>query len=233
MSSDLAPFSTDRKRRAAQRCGGLGTKACYLPSPRSWLRELAAHSARLTAAFFLICGPSICLAQSKPVRSESAPAKNGVWFQIKGAIKGEPARATQGNDNEKQNASLTLKLRISSHAAGSNYYGEIKQSFSDYDLAEGSPEKIYWQDTACHPRRGLPRISVTAIDGTIHGKNRDVEVKARPRRIGVKLPEDEISAASALRRGTENGRDFFAFHVRTNVSKLNVGVRIYTEECVL
>jgi hypothetical protein len=69
--------------------------------------------------------------------------------------------------NDKGGSSLTVKLRISAHATESNYFGEISETFSNLKPNEGADQKLFWQDDRCHQRRGLPKITVTAIDGAI------------------------------------------------------------------
>jgi hypothetical protein len=190
----------------------------------------------ISAIFAFLVGFSLCrdiavLAQQS-AQPQSVPAKNGVWFQVSAAIKPPPNVQGEGGGKSGPRASVSIQLRISSHAVGSNYYGYPKQSF-DFKLSEGSAEKIYWQDATCHPRRGLPKVSVVAIDGSLERDGKTIDIKARPRHIGLKLPEDELSPGSPLERGSSEKHRFLAFQASTKASKLAVIVKIYTADCAI
>jgi hypothetical protein len=159
--------------------------------------------------------------------------KSGIRFQIKAQIEPVPAPSNSKDDADRRQASLDVKLRISAHAIGSNFYGVIPQHFADFPLADGSDERLYWQDTQCHQRRGLPKIAVAAMDGTIKTKDGQAEVSAQPRHIGKLLPKDEISAASRLPSGTDKTGRFLAFRSVTSASHLSVKVTVYTIDCGL
>jgi len=187
---------------------------------------LSGLSSSLAAAAVLVSMSGATMAQS----NAPAPAGNGVWFQVKAAIKPDPTSADEGRGEAR--ASLAVQLRISAHADGSNFYGHPAQSF-DFKLSDGSAEKLFWQDSACHPRRGLPKITVVAVDGTLERDGKKVDVNARPRTLGMKLPKDELSPGSHLSRGLDGGRQFLAFESRTGSSKLGVLVRIYSVDCAI
>lgn len=171
-------------------------------------------------------------ALGQPSPSRVAPANNGLWFQVKAAIKPVAMPKEQGIEKGEPHAALSVQLRISSHADGSHFFGHPSQKF-DFKLADGSQEKLYWQDSACHPRRGLPKISVVAIDGTIERDGRSEDIKARPRQVGVKLPSDEITPGSALARSSVGQRQALTFQASTKISKIDVLVKIYTVDCAL
>lgn len=178
-----------------------------------------------------LCFETIALAQAVAQQRAVDPAKNGVWFQVKALVK--PVPQPKGDDAKSEpRASLTVQLRISAHADGSRYFGHPSQTF-DFKLSEGSEEKLFWQDSACHPRRGLPKISIVGIDGQMEQGGKRVEVTARPRKLGTRLPPDEISAGSGLTRTTIEGRPAITFQAGTSVSKLTAQVIIYTVDCAL
>lgn len=137
------------------------------------------------------------------------------------------------DDDDKNRASLEVKLRISAHATESRYFGVNTESFSDFRLAEGSEEKVFLQESRCHQRRGLPKITVTAIDGSIQTDKGRVEVAARPRQLGRLLPPDEISAGARQAGGVDKNGRFIAYSSQTNTSRLSVNVKIYTIDCPL
>lgn len=179
----------------------------------------------------VLCFETIVLAQAAAQQPAIDPAANGIWFQVKALVKPVPQPKSDDNKSEAR-ASLSVQLRISAHADGSRYFGHPSQTF-DFKLSEGSQEKLYWQDSVCHPRRGLPKISVVGIDGQMEQGDKRVEVKARPRKIGTRLPPDEISAGSGLTRTTIGGRPAMTFQAGTSISKLTAQVIIYTIDCAL
>jgi hypothetical protein len=159
--------------------------------------------------------------------------KSGIRFQIKAQIEPVPVPSNSNDDADRRRASLDVKLRISAHAIGSSFYGVIPQYFADFPLADGSDERLFWQDAQCHQRRGLPKIAIVAIDGTIRTKEGQAEVSAQPRHIGMLLPKDEISAASRLPSGADKTGRFLAFRSVTSASHLSVKVTVYTIDCSL
>ena len=159
--------------------------------------------------------------------------KSGIRFQIKGSIKAAPTSPYLKRDDDRSRASLDVKLRISSHAVESNYFGVNTESFSDFQMAKGSEESLFWQDDRCHQRRGLPKLTVTAIDGSIEAEGGRIDVAARPRQLGRHLPADEISAGTPLPSGVNKTGRFIAFNAQTTKSHLVVNVKVYTIDCPL
>lgn len=159
--------------------------------------------------------------------------KSGIRFQIKASIKAAPGSPYLKREDDRTRGSLDLKLRISAHAMESNYFGVNSATFSDFRLADGSEEKLFWQDDRCHQRRGLPKLSVTAIDGSIQTDSSRINVVARPRVLGIRLPVDEISAGMPRPSGINKNGTFIAFAAKTSTSNLLVDIKIYTFDCSL
>lgn len=159
--------------------------------------------------------------------------KSGIRFQIKASIKSATGTPYVSRDDDNSAASLDVKLRISAHATESNYFGVNTETFPAFRLSEGSVERLFWQDAACHQRRGLPKVTVTAIDGSMQTENGQIDVAARPRQIGKLVPADEISAGSRLPGGADQDGPFIAFSSQTNTSHLVVDVKVYTLDCLL
>lgn len=174
----------------------------------------------------------LCLAaraQSPPLAGRKIDYnKDGVRFQIKASI---PAVAASSHDEK--TASLYVKLRISAHATGSSYFGEIMKYFPNVWLNKGSDEMLYWEDGRCHQRRGLPKITVTAIDGAIKADKGKFDVEARSRQLGLLLPHDEILAGRRLPGGRDKDGKYIAFRSRTKASHLAVDVKVVTKDCNL
>ena len=121
-------------------------------------------------------------------RSQIAPAtgrpvdyqKSGIRFQIRASIKAGPDSPYGKRDNNGSRASLDVKLRISAHATESNYFGVVSETFSNFRPNEGSEEKLFWQDGRCHQRRGLPKTTVTSIDGSIETEQGQIHYSPPP-----------------------------------------------------
>ncbi len=159
--------------------------------------------------------------------------KDGIRFEIKASVKALPGSPHLKQDDDKNRALLEVKLRISAHATESRFFGTNSATFSDFKLGEGSEEKMFLRESSCHQRRGLPKVTVTAIDGSIQTDNGRVDIVARPRQLGRVLPPDEISAGSRQPSGTDKNGPFVGYVSQTSVSRLAVNVKIYTIDCPL
>jgi hypothetical protein len=159
---------------------------------------------------------------------------DGIRFQIKVSIV-----ADNGSPNAKQTydhnaASLAVKIRISAHATESQFFGTVSKTFSSFPVHAGSGEKLFWQDARCHQRRGLPKTTVAAIDGSIATDNGQIDVRARPRQMGLPLPADEIAQGTRLPPVISNQRaPLMAFRSESKASHLLVDVKIYASNCNL
>lgn len=181
----------------------------------------------------VLCATS---ANAQTVRPSGGPIdfqKDGIRFEIKASIKALPGSPHLKQEDDKNRASLEVKLRISAHATESRFFGTKSVTFSDFKLAEGSEEKVFLQEGRCHQRRGLPKVTVTAIDGSIQTDKGRVDIAARPRQLGRVLPPDEISAGSRQPGGTDKNGPFVGYASQTSVSRLSVNVKIYTIDCPL
>ena len=158
---------------------------------------------------------------------------SGIRFRIAASIKADPAfsDATQYYDHSQ--ASLVVKIRISAHARESNYFGEISETVSNFLVNEGSPEKLYWQDARCHQRRGLPKTTVTAVDGFIAAEKGQISIHARPRQLGLPLPLDEIIQGIRLPSSGSDHGAFVTYRSQLKQSHLFVDVNIYASACDL
>jgi hypothetical protein len=172
-------------------------------------------------------------AVSRQVDDLNNSKSSGIRFQIAASIKADRTQAQANQNDDGSRASLAVKIRISSHATESQFFGEVTQAFSSFKLAEGSGDKVFWQDPRCHQRRGLPKTTVVGIDGSIETDNGQISVEARPRHLGMLLPRDEISAGRRLPGGVDRNGRFIAYRSRTNSSHLSVNVKIYIADCNL
>lgn len=156
-------------------------------------------------------------------------SKNGIRFQIKAAIRADPAAPYARQTYGRAEASLTVKLRISSHARETRFYGVTSARFKDFSLISGSAEMLFWDDYKCHQRRGLPKTTVVAIDGSVATDERQIAIHARPRHLGVLLPADEITQGIQIADRVAA----IAFRSQSKASHLIVDVKIYASDCEL
>jgi hypothetical protein len=128
-------------------------------------------------------------------------------------------------------ATLRLVVRISDHARETSFFGDVPITVANFDPAKGSPEQEVWQDARCHHERGFPRTSVIAIDGKIAHGSETQAVDAKPRRIGLPLPWDEVEMASGFQFATDDRGSFMETRTRTSESHLSVILRMYILPC--
>jgi hypothetical protein len=158
---------------------------------------------------------------------------SGVRFQIAASVKANLASPQAKETYDHGTASLSVRIRISSHATGSQFYGEVTRTFSNVAILAGSAEQVFWQDEACHQRRGLPKTTVIAVAGTVATAKGRYEIQAVARRLGVLLPMDEVAAGTKLPPGDDGKRKFIGFRSETKQSFLLIDVKIYESECDL
>lgn len=158
---------------------------------------------------------------------------SGVRFQLTTSIKADPTSQYALQNYDHGQASLAIKIRISAHARESRFFGEVTARVSDFSPINGAPEQVIWQDARCHQRRGLPKATVTAIDGSITREKVQIRVHARPRQMGLLLPLDEITPGTRLADGADQKGSFIAYRSQSKLSHLFVDVKIYAFDCDL
>jgi hypothetical protein len=195
------------------------------------------HLSFFYALLFAFLGLSGCFFNSStPAGGTEHPVDfrtNGIRFKIAATVKADPIFSYAMHDYDDAEAALSVQIRISAHAQESQFFGEVAEIFSNFQVKEGSAEKLFWQDARCHQRRGLPKTTVTAIDGFITAKNAQVSIQARPRQLGLPLPLDEITQGVRLFRDFSQQNAFIAYRSRSKLSHLLVDVKIYQSNCAL
>jgi hypothetical protein len=174
---------------------------------------------------------TVLLLAMEAARAEAtATPEFGVRFEIDASIKAAaPAQPIYRSGR----ASLSVRIRISSHATGSQFYGEVTHLFSNISLVDGAPPQPFWRDAVCHQKRGLPKTTVIAIDGTVSDNQAHHEVHALARQLGVRLPEDEVTAGTKLPPEFDGKRRSIGFRSETKASLLLVDVKIHQIDCEL
>jgi hypothetical protein len=155
--------------------------------------------------------------------------QSGVKHFITAAI----APAPIGNEPEPHITGLQVRVRISDHARETQYFGDVPVIWPEFSASKGAPEQRIWEDQACHQRRGLPKATVLAIEGTLATEERRLAVSARRRHIGQKVPSDEIRQAQSLLDGRDTLGRYLAFQTETMQSHLILLLKIYVADCKL
>lgn len=135
-------------------------------------------------------------------------------------------------------ADLRANVRISDHSPDADFFGGVVAHFGEVTIGEGTTgepgaEKIIWQASKCHRERGLPKVSVTGIEGIVGDGDNKVQVAAVARHIGKLMPADEIIITKPLARSFSNLLTELAFRAETKVTRLVLDLRLTAIRCGL
>lgn len=157
-------------------------------------------------------------------------AEEGVRHQIYVSVAIGPASPLR---QPSARATLTVLLRISDHARDANFYGTVPASFADFAVSERPPEKLVWQDRACHHERGLPTTTVFALNGLLSQQRGESVISAQPRHLGKTLPADEIVAQQAFVTGRDPAGKFLVQQMVTRQSQIQIDVKLRAISCMV
>jgi len=193
-------------------------------------------------------GRMLCLVALLLAGTTASPAApfRGVMHEITASVRADAdspfLRQDQSRDqSQDQTATLTAVLRISFHALESRFYGKVPVRFENASLRTASPEQTVWAETKCHHERGLPKVTVLSVDGSVGTADNAkatpapaaiTMISARARELGRHLPLDEVAAASALQGDEDANGSVMRFRARTTQSRLIVEIAIHTRACV-
>lgn len=189
-------------------------------------------------AALVFAAHNFAAAQGAP--NEQPPSIRGIRHALYLTVKSDDPELqnADGSDGRKDeshketpNATLKVTVRISDHSQETSFYGDVPITVANFDPAKGSPEQEVWQDARCHHERGFPRIRVIAVNGLIaHGSEKRA-VEAKPRRIGLPIPWDEVLMASGFQFATDDRGPFMETRTRTRESHLSVVLKMYILAC--
>jgi hypothetical protein len=174
----------------------------------------------LFPASFLIVPASIALDDATAL--EAAGVKHALAVSIGADPKMTGARG-----------GLTLVVRVSAHAQNANFAGEIPVAFEDTDLSAQTPFREIWSEKTCHERRGLPRIWVLRLTGTIAAGDDKTAIKAEMRQIGMLLPDDELRTEQRVAASNTTDSSERILQARTLKSHLLVQLKLTSTACAL
>jgi hypothetical protein len=207
-------------------CGARGRKpSAGARHARAGRRPYAMLSVLTTLGYLLIIDRSDVGGQE--LRTTSLLAPERVKHVLTASIIAAPGHA-RSKDSK---ATLRVVVRISDHALDSRFYGDVAAFFSDLPLIGPASEQKVWEDKVCHQQRGLPKVAVVAINGSLRGSDKDISISARIRQIGKLVPDDEISAGVPLPGGTDQIGQFRVIHSETKQSRVAVRLKLYALGC--
>jgi hypothetical protein len=163
------------------------------------------------------------------------PAKRGIEHVLYLSVKSDPASPLLTEANGKDvSAKVIVTMRISAHSQETSFFGLVPAYVSEFDLAKGSKDQIVWRDGKCHRERGIPKISVTKVEGQATSGQQKHAISARWRIIGMFLPRDEVTTSRRMgETSTDNIGSYFTMRTETKQSRLLVDLKLYTLHCDL
>jgi hypothetical protein len=196
-----------------------------------WSLQLLVPAVVLTGALVL-AAPNWAVAQE--TSSIRGAGVDGIRHILYVTIKSDPdSRILQRSSDEPITATLTVKIRLSTHSQETNFFGDVPATLSDFDPTKGSHAQEVWKDAKCHHERGYPKMTVIGVDGFIMNGQKKLSIAARYRWIGLLLPGDEVMAAKRLMRDSDDVGPFIATHTETKKSHLAVDLKLYMLPCTL
>jgi hypothetical protein len=155
----------------------------------------------------------------------------GVRHSLVASVVSDRDNASAGEDAEAAKATVDISVRVLDYAHDYRFYGVVHGKFSDFNPRMGAAAQEIWADPVCHQNRGLPTMTVLAIDGRITQNGKSSEFTARPRHIGARLPVDEIVLKRDSVAGPSNPNQSFVMLASTSQSHVIVELILKTANC--
>src|SRR5262249_46584038 len=143
-----------------------------------WCVMVSAHRMGLAAAAGFVAALLVNGASLAESEIPEAAAGLGVRPLLKAALSLDPASPYAKSEDGKLKTSLHVAIRISDHAPEADFFGIVGADFNDVKAVSLQPEQFVWQALRCHLNRGLPKVAVTDIRGTIADGETKVQVLA-------------------------------------------------------
>jgi hypothetical protein len=157
----------------------------------------------------------------------------GVRHSIFAAVELNRNAGFGNEDAGKSVATVHISVRILDYASDSRFYGVVNGDFSEFDPVAGVAAQEIWADHKCHQNRGLPTISVLALNGRIRQGETTIDFAARPRHIGQPVPGDEIVMQKILEADVTDPMPHLAMRATTKRSPLSVTLTVKSIMCRL
>jgi hypothetical protein len=200
-------------------------------------REQPARERRATLLGPLLAGLILCftgLLQFSNARAQSLNGgvnEMGVRHSLVAAIEPDRDSVSASQDGDAKKVAVDVSVRVLDYAHDYRFYGVVHGKFTGFDPRLGATAQEIWADPACHQNRGLPTITVLAIDGKITQGEKSSEFAARPRVIGGRLPVDEIVLKRDSMAVPSNPNQSLVTLASTSQSHVTVKLILKTANC--
>jgi hypothetical protein len=227
------------KRRRSTLLGFVSAVSFGVVRPSSIIpaREQSVRERRATLSGPLLVGLILylpCFSQMSNVRAQSlneGVREVGVRHSLVASIEPDRDSVSTGQEGQANKATADVSVRVLDYAHDYRFYGVVHGKFSDFNPHVGAAAQEIWADPACHQNRGLPTITVLAIDGQITQDGKSSEFAARPRYIGGRLPVDEIVLKRDNPAAHGNPNQSFVMLASTSQSHVIVKLILKTANC--
>jgi hypothetical protein len=169
-----------------------------------------------------------------PMRTSEAQSA-GVRHRIDASVTLEPKSPLLTGFPGARGA-VSFLVRLSANSRETRYFGMLSPSFSDIVVSDKAPlvaQTKIWEESVCHQRRGLPKVTVTSVKGAFVRDQEKFDVSAVVRHIGLHVPSDELTPGIKLPAGADEIGSFYALRAQTRDSRLNIDLKIYAFDCPL
>lgn len=184
------------------------------------------------ATFVFLLATAACgLAQVAQAQG-NLPNTAGVRHVLKASLAID-ARSPHANVDGGLDADLRASIRISDHSPEADFFGTVVVDFSGRDLISPPPARTIWEAARCHRNRGLPKITVTGIEGKISTGSETSQIKAVSRRIGKRMPDDEIIVTSRVLKAGADRMSEIGIRAETKATRLVLDLRLTSLPCTL
>jgi hypothetical protein len=183
----------------------------------------------------LLTGLTLCVTWFSAAKAQSLNEdvrEAGVGHSLVASVVSDRDSGSVGQDANSAKVTVDVSVRVLDYAHDYRFYGVVHGKFSDFDPGQGAAAQEIWADPVCHQNRGLPTITVLAIDGQITRQQKSSDITARPRIIGGRLPVDEIVVQrDRLAGGLSNPNQSLVMLAGTSQSHLIVKLVLKTANC--
>jgi hypothetical protein len=193
------------------------------------IRFTSRNRLRLAAALAVVMLTAAIDNRVRALDAMSASPPRGLSHRIYVSVRFDPASPHRRQAAAR--ATLTALVRISDHAREASFFGVVLATFADFAVAEAPPERLVWQDAGCHQDRGAPKVAVVSLNGVVTSPQGEAAIAARPRRLGQRLPADELVPGQAFVLGSDRIGRFAVRQAATRQSRIEVEVKISTVVC--
>ena len=172
-----------------------------------------------------------CSLEAHSQAIDATENKFGVRHSITAALELDPAVIAAKSSLESLKVSVVVSVRILDYANDARFYGLVNINFFEINPSMEPAAQEVWADNKCHQNRGLPHIWVLAIDGKIAQGTTISNIAARPRHIGVWLPNDEIVMQKDPKIDLSNPNQSLILRAKTTQSRIGIKLTLNSTKC--